>query len=325
MREGVSIIICCYNSSDRLPDTLYHIATQKQIENIAVELILVNNNSTDDTKTVGANEWGKYHTNIDFKIIDEPIPGLSAARERGVKSASFEFILFCDDDNWLCDTYIRRAFDLMNTKPLVGALGGKSIEVSDIEFPLWWDDNKGAYAVGKQAETSGDLSERFYLWGAGMVSRKSLLLKVFDPLFPLILSDRKGQEMVSGGDSEICMRILLLGFALYYDEQLVFKHYMAPNRISFEYYQNLRDSFVKSSIILNKYRAAIISFRLPNSQKLIRSFTNFNGLVLSTLGINRKHRAELLNHIALNLNLSCLTKDQDYKLIINYRNRFGNL
>lgn len=325
MKDGVSIIICCFNSSERLPKTLYHIANQKQINNFSVELILVNNNSTDDTKSVAANEWIKYVTNIDFKIVDEPVAGLSAAREKGVSCASFEFIIFCDDDNWLDELFVNRAYYLMNKFPNIGALGGQSMGVSDVEFPEWWNDHKESYAVGKQAEVSGDISNRFYLWGAGLVSRKSVLQQVFDNHFPLLLSDRKANEMISGGDTEICMRILILGYSLYYSDDLVFVHYMSPGRLSWNYYQKLRNSFVSSSFILTKYRTAIMSFNLPFGVRLKESILKFSSLIISTIGFSRKNRSELLNQIALYWQIPLLARDQDYKLIIDYKKRYGRL
>ena len=100
-KDGISVIICCYNSSTLLPRTLEHLALQDVPENILWELIIVDNNSNDDTAEVARKEWEKYKIDIPFKVVYESNPGLSYARQKGVKEASFELLLFCDDDNWL--------------------------------------------------------------------------------------------------------------------------------------------------------------------------------------------------------------------------------
>lgn len=52
IRAGVSIVICCYNSASRLPETLQHIAEQEVAANISWEVIVVDNASTDNTQEI---------------------------------------------------------------------------------------------------------------------------------------------------------------------------------------------------------------------------------------------------------------------------------
>lgn len=47
--EGISIIICCFNSAKRLPENLRHISSQQVGKGVDWEVIIVNNNSSDDT------------------------------------------------------------------------------------------------------------------------------------------------------------------------------------------------------------------------------------------------------------------------------------
>src|SRR4051812_3506356 len=104
--SGVSIIICCYNSSHRLPQTLKYLAHQQLADDIAWEIIVINNASEDDTKEVAIKEWNSYSSKIVLRVIDEPVPGLNNARKRGVEEAKYDIIIFCDDDNWLDKNFI---------------------------------------------------------------------------------------------------------------------------------------------------------------------------------------------------------------------------
>ncbi|NJN42415.1 MAG: glycosyltransferase [Flammeovirgaceae bacterium] len=57
MEEGVSVIICCYNSSSRIEKTLEHLFQQKTNSRLHWEIILVDNASTDQTKATAIKRW----------------------------------------------------------------------------------------------------------------------------------------------------------------------------------------------------------------------------------------------------------------------------
>lgn len=255
--RGISIIICCYNSAQRLPETIKHIALQEVDDDFLWEVIVVNNASTDDTASVALAEWNKYKANASFKVIEELTPGLIYARSRGIQEAKYEYVLFCDDDNWLKEDYVRQAVLIMDENPQIGALGGQGIGITDGEFPIWWEKEKGCYAVGKQAEVSRDVTKREYLWGAGLVSRRNILLKVFNPKYPFLMSGRTGNLILSGDDSEICSRIILLGHTLYYDEKLCFKHDIPSVRLTDEYLKRMYQGFASIKSITSKYSSAV--------------------------------------------------------------------
>lgn len=255
MIKGVSIVICCYNSAKRLPQTLLHIAKQKIPETIACELIVVDNNCTDDTVAVVNSIWKELASSIPLTIIEEKTPGLSSARHKGVASANYEYIIFCDDDNWLEENYCKTVFEILDTYKNIGAVGGQSTAITDHPngLPDWFENAKFAYAVGKQASISGDISNRMYLWGSGLGFRKTVYQKVYSTL-PSLLSDRNGKELSSGGDSECCIRFLLLGYQLYYDERLEFVHFIPSEKLTPLFYEKLEQSFEVAHIVLYYYR-----------------------------------------------------------------------
>jgi glycosyltransferase involved in cell wall biosynthesis len=95
--NGISVIVCCYNSVSCLPETLKYLALQQIPSNIHCEVIIVNNASTDDTVGVTINEWEKLKcTEVEFHIINQLVSGLSNARKKGIEVAKYEYILFCD-------------------------------------------------------------------------------------------------------------------------------------------------------------------------------------------------------------------------------------
>ena len=57
--SGISVIVCCYNSAAVIEGTLEKLAGQKFKTVFPKEVILVNNNCTDDTGGIAEQIWKK--------------------------------------------------------------------------------------------------------------------------------------------------------------------------------------------------------------------------------------------------------------------------
>jgi len=314
-QKGISIIICCFNSAPRLLKTLEHLAKQEFKNTIPVELIIVDNASTDATKEVALTEWKKYTSDISFRIIDEETPGQMYARRKGVKESQYEYILFCDDDNWLQSDYVQIAFDLMESNDRVGASSGKSIAVSDIDFPEWFSDFENSYAVGEQSE----ILKEGRLWGAGLVTRKSLLNKVFDEKHHFLNQGRTGNILTSGDDCEICKRILLLGNTLHYEKSLVLHHYIAPNRLTWAYKKKLFEGFEFSTGILKKYELIYKEINKSMIHKVKGVLYNILRILKSDNSPHKiKLKTELFARLGLIFKSTKISNDLEYRCILKF-------
>ncbi len=88
----VSVVIPTYNGARFLPDTLRAVLAQTQR---GVELIVVDDGSTDDTLAVVAA------TAPQARVVQQPNAGVSTARNRGLRMAQGRFVIFLDqDDIW---------------------------------------------------------------------------------------------------------------------------------------------------------------------------------------------------------------------------------
>ena len=255
--DGVSVVVCSYNGASRLPATLAHLARQRVPANLPWEVIVVENNCTDDTGEVARREWQFRNCDAPLRVVSEPRAGLAAARESGVAAASFEYIVFCDDDNWLQEDYLQIAFELLSAHPTIGIAGGEGIEISDVPFPEWFSGYRHGYAVGTQGESSGRVGARGFVWGAGMVLRKS----VWDHLkligYRSFLSGRSRDRLLAGDDSEICKWHLLEGYSIWYEERLVFKHFISAERLTEDYRDRMFEGFALSIPFLDAYQQLI--------------------------------------------------------------------
>ncbi len=248
-----SIIVCCYNSAQRIEDTLASLA-HLDYPAEQLEIILVNNASTDDTVRVATDCWHRLAAAVTFRVVDEPQQGLSHARRAGVLAARHPYLLFCDDDNRLREDYVAVAHTVLCAHPSIGALAGQGEPWFETGvMPNWFLTHATSFAVGIQALESGSMTSRRWLWGAACFYRRDVLLHAAQQGIDLLLTGRSGNEMMAGDDSELCRWFVLLGFDLWYDERLVFQHFIPEQRTNRVYLGRLLEGIKCSEQVLFAY------------------------------------------------------------------------
>jgi glycosyltransferase involved in cell wall biosynthesis len=254
--HGISVIICCYNSEHRLPQTINHLIAQS-FNGFRVEIILVDNASTDNTSIV-AFDLLKSQSKISYKIVKEPIPGLSNARKKGIDSSSYDVLLFCDDDNWLNPSYLATTYNLLIKHEDIMLLGGIGEPVFEKEKPIWFDEFQLNFACGKlTTNETNELEYGSFVYGAGMSIRKAFFEQLEKINFSSVLSDRKGNELSSGGDTEYCIVANMLGYKIANSNKLTFKHFMSDGRMNFNYLKQLHRGFGKTRVYTQLYNDVI--------------------------------------------------------------------
>ncbi len=252
MENGISVVICCYNSEATIGRVLEHLTRQTGTEGFPWEVVVVDNASTDRTAVVARDAWDR--DGVGLRVVFEGEPGLSSARRKGLAEARFPVIVFVDDDNLLCDEYIALAHRIMTLHPDVGLAGGLGVPLVSMDLPGWFKANESAYAVGPQGEVAGyPPASRSYIHGAGIIMRKEAWEKLISCGFEFLLSGRKGKSLSSGEDSELTYAFRLAGHALWYDPDLRFEHIIPDNRLEWKYLVKLAKEFGKAAVILDLY------------------------------------------------------------------------
>jgi glucosyl-dolichyl phosphate glucuronosyltransferase len=123
----ISLVLCTWNNAERLAMTLEAITRCVPAGNIAWEIILVDNNSTDHTKRI----VDRFCARLPIHYVFEPVQGLSQARNAGLSAATGKLILFTDDDVTPCTDWIEMYWRELLRKPSGYYFGG-SVE-SDFE------------------------------------------------------------------------------------------------------------------------------------------------------------------------------------------------
>ena len=271
MITGVSIVICCYNSTQRLPQTLAHLAAQK-VADVPWEVIVIDNASTDNTAEVAKICWASENS-VPLRVVHEPQAGLSHARHRGFQEAKYDLICLVDDDNWVCPEWVQTIAEIMSEHPDIGACGGSSQAASDMPLPWWFADYQDAYAIGEQTQQVGDITQtRGFLWGAGLTIRKKAWQQLLDGGFQPLLSDRKGATLASCGDYEFCLALRLAKWQLWYDPRLHFCHYVPASRLQWSYLRRLKRGFGASSVGLDPYSFLLNEDNLSLKTRLMQNW-----------------------------------------------------
>ncbi len=120
MAPDISIIVCTWNRAAMLNEALGHFLQLNVPSQIRWELLVVDNNSNDDTASVVR----KLSGDLPVRYVVEPKQGLSRARNRGVAEARGGLLLFTDDDVIVDPGWLTAMYDASRRHPRGGVFGG---------------------------------------------------------------------------------------------------------------------------------------------------------------------------------------------------------
>lgn len=111
----VSVVVPCYNGASWLNETLLSILNQDETN---LEIILVDDGSTDDTKKVVQSLNDKR-----IKYIYQNNSGVSSARNNGFKNIAGDFVIFFDADDKMDSGFIKSRLNVL-THHAIDFVGG---------------------------------------------------------------------------------------------------------------------------------------------------------------------------------------------------------
>lgn len=251
----ISVIIPTYNPNLAIISDVLRALKAQTFEQSNWELIVVDNNSTNNVPDVLDLAW-----HVNSKIIKESRQGLTYSRICGINHANGDIIVMVDDDNILAPDYLQTVSNCFNENPSIGAAGGK-IESKFNGFlpPEWTKQFWGMLAIrnlGDKAVISApSLSNNypdFAPVGAGMAIRKELLNSYVESIAEksTAITDRTGDSLSSGGDNEIIINILKQGYSVAYFPGLLLQHVIPASRLTADYLSRLNYESSKSWVKL---------------------------------------------------------------------------
>lgn len=219
----ISVVVCTYNRSDLLTIVLESLV-QQTLDIHEFEIIVVDNNSTDDTQIV-VESFQQRQANV--RYICELQQGLSHARNRGWQEALGEYVAYTDDDCKVPEQWLKEAKDVIK-RHSPDVFGGPYYAFYNSPKPRWWKDN---YKSREHAETARPLTQGEYLSGGNIFFRRQLLKNMngFDADFGM-----SGQQIAMGEETDLQKRIrlALVDSLIYYDPKLFVYHLVRAEKMS---------------------------------------------------------------------------------------------
>jgi glycosyltransferase involved in cell wall biosynthesis len=126
----VSVIIPCYNHARFLAESVDSVK-QQTYKN--VEIIVVDDGSTDDTKAVSASL-------PDIRYIYQANQGLSAARNTGLQHSKGDYLVFLDADDYLYPNALRINLEYLQRNPTWAFVSGWHDKVDEWKYPVERDE-----------------------------------------------------------------------------------------------------------------------------------------------------------------------------------------
>lgn len=230
-----TVVIPTYNGASRLPKVLDKLHGQTNIEHINWEIIIVDNNSVDETAKLVQNYQEHWEYPFELRYVFEPEQGLAFARARGVKEAKGEFVGFLDDDNLPALNWVSAAFVFGQEHPSCGAFASQihglfekepDCNLKQIIFYLAINE-RGSEPILYEPRKKGVPP------GAGLVIRREAWLGcVPDRLF---LIGRVGKSMLAGEDAEALLYIHRAGWEIWYNPAMEIEHIIPKWRLEKNY------------------------------------------------------------------------------------------
>lgn len=231
-----SIIVCTYNRSGSLKRTLDCLSRLNTPEDLQWEVVIVDNNSIDDTRQLVESERKR----LDFLRYEfESQQGLSHARNCGIGSAKGDILVFTDDDVCPEPDWLERIVSNMRESGC-DACGGYIAPSWEKQPPSWLTERfYGFLAIKTDDGDPYRIDSRNNLpFGANMAFNKTVFEQVglFDTS-----RGRKGNVLASGEDGEMFERILASGMKVMYFPDARVHHKIEAFRTEKTYFRRWRN------------------------------------------------------------------------------------
>jgi glycosyltransferase involved in cell wall biosynthesis len=226
----ITVAICTWNRAELLARTLEQM-TRLITHGIDWELLVVNNNCTDETDAVIA----AVSNRLPLRRVFEPTPGKSHALNRTLLEARGDFILWTDDDVLVDERWLEAFMDTVQRYPEAVLFGGPI----EPEFAVTPEPALLAafpkLAIGfcglDHCRPEGPLPAGLPIWGANMACRRSRLA---DLAFDTALGPLESSCVVGEDHAFIDLVRDRLGEIVWVPAMKV-RHYVPASRTTVQY------------------------------------------------------------------------------------------
>jgi glucosyl-dolichyl phosphate glucuronosyltransferase len=231
-----TILICTYNRASRLGSTLDSIAALACPPNLQWDVLVVDNNSSDDTRSVVEVRQRSFP--VPLRYLFEPQQGKSNALNTGLRHTRADIIVFTDDDVCVPPGWLDSAVAPLRTRAEIAYTGGPVRPMWGGTPPAWLDPSGnlgGTLAVKDHGAEPFVFEDRQKTpLGVNMAVRRALIDRVggFRPDL-----GRSGASLLGQEQAEFFYRTRAAGARGLYVPEMVLDHDVSASRLTFSYFR----------------------------------------------------------------------------------------
>jgi len=227
----LTVAVPTHNRAAMLRQTLEALTRLVVADGFEWELIVVQNNCSDDTAAV----LEEYASRLPLRALSERRPGVNFARNAAVDAARGDYIIFTDDDtlpvtHWLCA--YASAFA---AHPGADVFGGPIQPRFTSAPPPWLErvlpEVASAYGRLESRGRGERLSQNFFPFGANMAFAMRVLRKwPFDPTL-----GPRGKSRINGSETELILKLFANGHEGRWVESARVEHCIQPKQMTTDF------------------------------------------------------------------------------------------
>ncbi len=282
-----TVVIATYNGAERLGEVLKCLRCQIGTCDIAWEIIVVDNNSSDRTADVVRQYQANWPSAVPLRYEFEAQQGAGYARQRGIDVAHSPLIGYLDDDNLPWINWVRAACQFAQRHPNVGVYGSRIRGKFSTTPPKDFEriaaflalTDRGSRPIPYRPET------KVLPPGAGLVVRRQAWIENVPK--DRVLAEKFGNRE-AGEDLEVVLYIQQAGWQVWYNAEMWMYHDIPEHRLTRKYLITLF-----TGIGLSRYHTRMLSlsfwrrplmlplYMLNDMRKIVRHLWRYRQQVMT--------------------------------------------
>jgi glucosyl-dolichyl phosphate glucuronosyltransferase len=261
-----TVNVCTYNRAANLPRCLGALARQRGVDGLQWEVLVVDNNSSDDTPAM-VERLGR-ELPIAIRYAHESQQGLNYARNTGIRGSSSTYFSYVDDDIEVSPDWLAALYKSFVTHD-ADAVGGRIHLDPSIELPTWIQDDEMKGFLGFQ-----DLGEeefrmdgkRRYPYGGNMAFHRRVVERIgyFNPLLGRKGAGTKRSELFKGAETDYFHRLAASGdVRIFYHPEAIVYHQVMPFQIEKKYFRTIHYNAGYQRAVYDQTRFPSTIFGVP--------------------------------------------------------------
>ncbi|MGB6169265.1 MAG: hormogonium polysaccharide biosynthesis glycosyltransferase HpsE [Geitlerinemataceae cyanobacterium] len=230
-----TVAIPTYNGAKRLPEVLAKLKAQIQTESIRWELLIVDNNSTDNTAKLIQSYQQDWFEPYPLEYSLETQQGASFARLKAVREAKGKWVGFLDDDTLPAENWVAAAYRFGERHPKAGAYGSQVHGDYEVKPPRNFEKIASFFAITERGSQPHRYEPKMKMLppSAGLVVLKQAWCESV-PQKPF-LSGRSSLSILNSEDLEMVLYMQNAGWEIWYNPEMEIYHKIPRQRLQREY------------------------------------------------------------------------------------------